>query len=125
LCAHNGKEFDFPFIARRTLINGLKLPVLLDIAGKTPWEVNHLDTMELWKFGDYKHYTSIKLLAALFNIPTPKDDIDRSQVAGVYWNDKDLERIKKYCQKDTLTVAQLILKYKGEELILENNIEFV
>ena len=125
LCAHNGKEFDFPFIARRTLINGLKLPALLDIAGKKPWEVNHLDTMELWKFGDYKHYTSIKLLAALFNIPTPKDDIDGSKVAGVYWNDKDLERIKKYCQKDTLTVAQLILKYKGEELILENNIEFV
>ena len=125
LCAHNGKEFDFPFIARRTLINGLKLPVLLDIAGKKPWEVNHLDTMELWKFGDYKHYTSIELLAALFNIPTPKDDIDRSQVAGVYWNEKDLERIKKYCQKDTLTVAQLLLKYKGEELISENNIEFV
>jgi DNA polymerase elongation subunit (family B) len=125
LCAHNGKEFDFPFIARRTLINGLKLPALLDIAGKKPWEVNHLDTMELWKFGDYKHYTSIKLLAALFNIPTPKGDIDGSQVAGVYWNDKDLERIKKYCQKDTLTVAQLLLKYKGEELISENNIEFV
>ena len=125
LCAHNGKEFDFPFIARRTLINGLKLPALLDIASKKPWEVNHLDTMELWKFGDYKHYTSIKLLAALFNIPTPKDDIDGSQVAGVYWNDKDLERIKKYCQKDTLTVAQLLLKYKGEELIAENNIEFV
>ena len=125
LCAHNGKEFDFPFIARRTLINGLKLPALLDIAGKKPWEVNHLDTMELWKFGDYKHYTSIKLLAALFNIPTPKDDIDGSQVAGVYWNDKDLERIKRYCQKDTLTVAQLLLKYKGEELISENNIEFV
>ena len=125
LCAHNGKEFDFPFIARRTLINGLKLPALLDIAGKKPWEVNHLDTMELWKFGDYKHYTSIKLLAALFNIPTPKDDIDGSQVAGVYWNDKNLERIKRYCQKDTLTVAQLLLKYKGEELISENNIEFV
>jgi len=125
LCAHNGKEFDFPFIARRTLINRLKLPALLDIAGKKPWEVNHLDTMELWKFGDYKHYTSIKLLAALFNIPTPKDDIDGSQVAAVYWNDKDLERIKKYCQKDTLTVAQLLLKYKGEELISENNIEFV
>ena len=125
LCAHNGKEFDFPFIARRTLINGIKLPALLDIAGKKPWEVNHLDTMELWKFGDYKHYTSIKLLAALFNIPTPKDDIDGSQVAGVYWKDKNLERIKKYCQKDTLTVAQLLLKYKGEELISENNIEFV
>jgi len=125
LCAHNGKEFDFPFIARRTLINGLKLPKLLDIAGKKPWEVNHLDTMELWKFGDYKHYTSIKLLAALFNIPTPKDDIDGSQVAKVYWEEKDLERIKIYCQKDTLTVAQLLLKYKGESLILEKNIEFV
>ena len=125
LCAHNVKEFDFPFIARRTLINGLKLPALLDIAGKKPSEVNHLDTMELWKFGDYKHYTSLKLLAALFNTPTPKDDIDGSQVAGVYWNDKDLERIKKYCQKDTLTLAQLLLKYKGEELISENNIEFV
>jgi len=125
LCAHNGKEFDFPFIARRTLINGLKLPTLLDIAGKKPWEINHLDTMELWKFGDYKHYTSIKLLAALFDIPTPKDDIDGSQVAGVYWKEKDLERIKIYCQKDTLTVAQLLLKYKGEALISENNIEFV
>jgi len=125
LCAHNGKEFDFPFIARRTLINGLKLPKLLAIAGKKPWEINHLDTMELWKFGDYKHYTSIKLLAALFDISTPKDDIDGSQVAKVYWEEKDLERIKIYCQKDTLTVAQLLLKYKGEALISENNIEFV
>ena len=125
LCAHNGKEFDFPFIARRTLINGLKLPALLDIAGKKPWEVNHLDTMELWKFGDYKHYTSIKLLAALFNIPTPKDDIDGSQVARVYYEENELERIKIYCQKDTLTVAQLLLKYKGKNLIKEENIEFV
>ena len=125
LCAHNGKEFDFPFIARRTLINGLKLPNLLDIAGKKPWEVNHLDTMELWRFGDYKHYTSIKLLAALFDIPTPKDDIDGSKVACVYYNEKDLERIKKYCQKDALTVAQLLLRYKGEELIKAENIEFV
>ena len=124
LCAHNGKEFDFPFIARRTLINGLKLPKLLDIAGKKPWEINHLDTMELWRFGDYKNYTSIKLLAALFDIPTPKDDIDGSQVAGIYYQEKDLERIKIYCQKDTLTVAQLLLSYKGEEIIKEENIEF-
>ena len=124
LCAHNGKEFDFPFIARRTLINGLKLPKLLDIAGKKPWEVGHLDTMELWRFGDYKQYTSIKLLAALFGIPTPKDDIDGSQVASIYYKEKDLERIKIYCQKDTLTVAQLLLRYKGEELIKEENIEF-
>ena len=125
LCAHNGKEFDFPFIARRTLINGLKIPRLLDISGKKPWEVNHLDTMELWRFGEYKHYISIKLLATLFNIPTPKDDIDGSQVADFYWSKKDLERIKKYCQENTLTVAQILLKYKGEELISENNIEFV
>ena len=124
LCAHNGKEFDFPFIARRILINGLKLPKLLDIAAKKPWEVSHLDTMELWRFGDYKHYTSIKLLAALFGIPAPKDDIDGSQVASVYYKEKDLERIKIYCQKDTLTVAQLLLRYKGEELIKEENIEF-
>jgi uncharacterized protein YprB with RNaseH-like and TPR domain len=124
LCAHNGKEFDFPFIARRMLINGLKLPKLLDIAGKKPWEINHLDTMELWRFGDYKNYTSIKLLAALFDIPTPKDDIDGSQVAGVYYQEKNLERIKIYCQKDTLTVAQLLLRYKGEKLIKEENIEF-
>mgnify|MGYP001459319074 FL=1 len=125
LCAHNGKEFDFPFLARRILVNGLKLPKLLDIAGKKPWEVNHLDTMELWRFGDYKHYTSIKLLSALFNIPTPKEDIDGSQVARVYYEEKDLERIKTYCQKDTLTVAQLLLKYKGQDLIKEENIEFV
>ena len=125
LCAHNGKEFDFPFLARRILVAGLKLPKLLDIAGKKPWEVNHLDTMELWRFGDYKHYTSIKLLSALFNIPTPKDDIDGSQVARVYYEEKDLERIKTYCQKDTLTVAQLLLKYKGQDLIKEENIEFV
>ena len=124
LCAHNGKEFDFPFIARRALINRLKLPELLDIAGKKPWEINHLDTMELWCFGDYKNYTSIKLLAALFDIPKPKDDIDGVQVAGVYYQGKDLERIKIYCQKDTLTVAQLLLRYKGEKIIKKENIEF-
>ena len=109
------------------MLENIKLDTVLflDIAGRNPWGVNHLDTMELWKFGDYKHYTSIKLLAALFDIPTPKDDIDGSQVAKVYWEEKDLERIKIYCQKDTLTVAQLLLKYKGESLILEKNIEFV
>ena len=117
LCAHNGKEFDFPFIARRLLINGLRLPKILDMAGKKPWEVNHLDTMELWKFGDYKNYTSLNLLANVFNIPTPKDDIDGSDVARVYWEEKNLERIVKYCQKDVLTVAQLFLRFKGESLI--------
>tara|TARA_Y100001954_G_scaffold234887_1_gene291364 strand:+ start:733 stop:1452 length:720 start_codon:yes stop_codon:yes gene_type:complete len=125
LCAHNGKEFDFPFLARRILVNELKLPKILEIAGKKPWEINHLDTMDLWRFGDYKNYTSLKLLTTLFNIPTSKDDIDGAQVSRVYWEEKDLERIKIYCQKDTITVAQLLLKYKGEDLIKEENIEFV
>ena len=125
LCGHNAKEFDFPYIARRSLINGLKLPQQLNIAGKKPWEVKHLDTMELWKFGDYKHYTSLNLLTSIFNIPTPKDDIDGSEVGRVYWIEKNLERIAEYCQKDVLAVAQLFLRYKGEDLILPENVEVV
>ena len=122
LCAHNGKEFDFPFICRRALINSLKLPPILNIAGKKPWEVKHLDTMELWKFGDYKNYTSLNLLAMVFGIPTPKDDIDGSDVARVYWEEKNLERIVTYCQKDVLTVAQLFLRFKGEALIVQEQV---
>jgi len=122
LCAHNGKEFDFPFLCRRLLINGLKLPKTLNIAGKKPWEINHLDTMELWKFGDYKNYTSLNLLANIFNIPTPKDDIDGSDVARVYWENKDIERIATYCQKDVITVARLLLRFMGEPLIEEKDI---
>jgi len=122
LCAHNGKEFDFPFLCRRLLVNSLKLPKILNIAGKKPWEINHLDTMELWKFGDYKSYTSLNLLASIFNIPTPKDDIDGSDVARVFWEDGDIKRIATYCQKDVITVAQLLLRFKGEALIEEKNI---
>lgn len=122
LCAHNGKEFDFPYLARRILINGLHLPKSLDIAGKKPWEVRHLDTMELWKFGDYKHYTSIKLLTKIFGIPTPKDDIDGSQVMSVYYKDGDLERIENYCRKDVLAVCQLMLRFKGEPLIEDDQV---
>jgi predicted PolB exonuclease-like 3'-5' exonuclease len=122
LCAHNGKEFDFPFLARRILINGLKIPSLLNTSGKKPWEVSLLDTMELWKFGDYKSYTSLNLLASVFNIPTPKDDIDGSQVYDVYWNEKNLERIVTYCQKDVLTVAQILLRMMGSLLIEESNV---
>ncbi len=122
LCAHNGKEFDFPYIARRMLILGIPLPQILDLAGKKPWEVQHLDTMELWKFGDYKNYTSLNLLATVFNIPTPKDDIDGSQVYGVYYNEKNLERIVTYCQKDVLTVAQIFRRMRGEGLIPEASI---
>jgi uncharacterized protein YprB with RNaseH-like and TPR domain len=122
LCAHNGKEFDFPYICRRMLVNGIKLPPILNIAGKKPWEIQHLDTMELWKFGDYKHYTALNLLAHVFDIPTPKDDINGSQVGDVYWQDKDLDRIVTYCQKDVVTIAQLVMKYRGEELISDDKI---
>ena len=117
LCAHNGKEFDFPYIARRILVNGLKIPYLLDTAGRKPWEIQHLDTLQLWKFGDYKHYTSLDVLTTLFSIPTPKSDMDGSDVARVYWKEKNLSRIVEYCQRDVVAVAQLILKYKGEELL--------
>ena len=125
LCAHNGKEFDFPYMARRMLINGIELPALLDIAGKKPWEISHLDTMELWKFGDYKNYTSLELLTAIFNIPTPKDDIDGSMVGEIYWIEKDLTRIVKYCQKDVLAIVQLFLKYQGKQLIDEDKVVIV
>ena len=125
LCGHNAKEFDFPYLCRRMLINSLEIPTQLQISGKKPWEINHLDTMELWKFGDYKNYTSLNLLAAVFNVPTPKDDIDGSDVGRVYWEEKDLERIKIYCQKDVVTTAQVLLRLKGQALIEEEQIAFV
>lgn len=125
LCAHNGKEFDFPYIARRILINNLPLPQILDVAGKKPWEVQFLDTLELWKFGDYKHYTSLELLAAVFDIPTPKDDIKGSDVHRVYWEENDLERIRIYCQKDVLTSARLFLKFQQQPGIEDNQVVFV
>jgi DNA polymerase elongation subunit (family B) len=125
LCAHNGKEFDFPYICRRMLINGLKIPSQLEISGKKPWEINHLDTMELWKFGDYKNYTSLSLLTAIFDIPTPKDDIDGGMVGTVYWEDNDLERICIYCEKDVIATAQLLRRYRGEELIKDESITLV
>lgn len=125
LCAHNGKEFDFPFIARRMLVNGINIPAILDISGKKPWEVNHLDTMELWKFGDFKNYTSLELLAAIFNIPTPKDDIDGSQVAEVYYKEQNLQRIVNYCAKDVLTIAQIIRRFRNEPLIPDSAVVIV
>jgi len=125
LCAHNGKEFDFPFLARRMVINGIRLPAVLNNAGKKPWEVNHIDTMELWKFGDYKSYTSLLLLATILGIPTPKDDIDGSMVWEVYWKEKNLQRIVTYCQKDVLTVAQIFLRFRCEPLLSESQVEIV
>ena len=127
LCAHNGQEFDFPYITRRMLINGLPLPPVFDIAGAKPWDVKDvmLDTLQLWKFGDYKHYTSLELLCAIFNIPTPKDDIDGSQVANVYFKEFDIQRIARYCEKDTFAIAQLVLRFKGEPLITQENYQIV
>lgn len=119
LCAHNGKEFDFPYLSRRMISQGIKLPGQLNTAGKKPWEVPHLDTMELWKFGDYKNFTSLKLLAALFGIPTPKDDIDGSMVGSVFWEEGDLDRIRVYCEKDVLTLAKVFLKITQAEIDLD------
>lgn len=117
LCGHNSKEFDIPFLCRRMLINGLKLPHVLQIAGKKPWEISHLDTMELWKFGDYKAYTSLALLCHVFGIPTPKDDISGADVARVFYEENDLHRIKIYCEKDVIALIQLFLRMNGEPLV--------
>ncbi len=122
LCAHNGKEFDFPFLSRRMVVHGIKLPRLLNTSGAKPWEIPHLDTMEMWKFGDWKAYTSVKLLATLFDIPTPKDDIDGSMVGEVYWQQNDLERIVKYCEKDTITVARIFLKLQAMDTLKDDEI---
>ncbi|MDG1237638.1 MAG: 3'-5' exonuclease [Flavobacteriales bacterium] len=116
-CAHNGKEFDIPFLCRRILIHGKKMPKMLNVSGKKPWEIKHLDTMELWKFGDFKNYTSLDLLTYVFKIPTPKDDMDGSQVAKVFYEDKNLDRIIHYCEKDVVATIQLFRKYQSEPFI--------
>ena len=123
LCGHNGKEFDFPYIARRMLINNIKLPYKLDLFGKKPWEIPHLDTMELWKFGDYKHYTSLKLMANVLGIPSPKDDMDGSMVRDVFYEENDLDRIVVYCELDVVTTAQVLLRLRGDDLLNENQIK--
>jgi 3'-5' exonuclease len=125
LCAHNGKEFDFPYIARRMVINGLVIPEILDNSGKKPWEVRLLDTMDLWKFGDFKNYTSLELLTTVLGIPTPKDDIDGSMVAGVFYNDNDPERIVKYCEKDVIAIVQVLLRFMNQPLVPDDRIESV
>lgn len=125
LCAHNGKEFDFPYIARRMIINGISLPWKLDLFGKKPWEVPHLDTMDLWKFGDYKHYTSLKLMANILSIPSPKEDIDGSMVRDVFYEDKDLDRIITYCELDVVTTAQVFLKLRNEAILEDHQIKKV
>lgn len=113
LCAHNGKEFDFPYLSRRMRINRISLPQTLDIAGKKPWEIQHLDTMEMWKFGDFKHYTSLELLSALFGIDSSKDDLDGSGVGKAFYEDNDPEKIMEYCLRDVEVTARLLMHLKG------------
>jgi 3'-5' exonuclease len=125
LCAHNGKEFDYPYIARRMIINGLIIPEILDNAGKKPWDIKLLDTMDLWKFGDYKNYTSLELLTTILGITTPKDDIDGSMVAGIYYSENDLERIVRYCEKDVLAIARVLLRFMNLPEIDDDKIESV
>jgi DNA polymerase elongation subunit (family B) len=122
---HNIKEFDIPFICRRLLINGISIPPFLDFQNMKPWETNMVDTFQYWRFGDYKHYTSLKLLAAALNVPSPKDDIDGSMVGDVYWEEKNLERIAVYCQKDVVTTGNIILRFKNLPLLTDDEIEIV
>lgn len=121
---HNIKEFDIPFLCRRLLINGLAIPVYLDFQNMKPWETNMVDTFQYWRFGDYKHFTSLKLLAAAMGVPSPKDDIDGSMVGDVYWNENNLERIVTYCQKDVITVANIVLRFKNLPLLKEDQLVF-
>ncbi len=125
ICGHNIKEFDIPWICRRAVIHGLELPRSLDVGGKKPWEVPYMDTMELWKFGDRKSFVSLKLLTHLLGIPSPKDDIDGSEVAGVYWLEEDLPRIVRYCEKDVAAVCQLLLRLQNKELLPDEQIVIV
>lgn len=125
LCGHNAKEFDFPYIARRMIIHGIELPYKLNLFGKKPWEIPHLDTMELWKFGDYKHFTSLKLLANILGIPSPKQDIDGSMVRQVFYDEKDLDRIVTYCELDVVTTAQVFLRLRNDELLNTDEIKTV
>jgi len=125
LVAHNGKEFDFPYICRRMLINGIGIPDTLQISGKKPWEIHHIDTMELWKFGDFKNYTSLDTLAALFDIDSSKDDIDGSMVNEVYYTENDLERIAHYCKKDVIVTTQLLLRLNGQDTVAPENIQIL
>ncbi|MCS7072940.1 MAG: ribonuclease H-like domain-containing protein [Bacteroidia bacterium] len=123
LCGHNIKEFDVPYICRRTLINGLPLANLLQLEGKKPWEVPHIDTMNLWKFGDNKSWTGLELLAAVFEIPSPKNDLNGSEVSSAFWNEQAYDRIASYCQSDVVTTMQLMLRYSGLPILRQSEVE--
>ena len=122
LCAHNGKEFDFPYLSRRMLIHGITLPEALSLSGKKPWEVSHLDTLEFWKFGDYKNFTSLDLLATVFDIPSSKSDISGADVSRLYHQGGQLDRIAAYCLRDVVVLARLFLRLKNLPELQDKNI---
>jgi 3'-5' exonuclease len=122
---HNIKEFDIPFLCRRLLANGIAIPPYLDFQNMKPWDVNMLDTFQYWRFGDYKNFTSLNLLAATLDVPSPKDDMDGSMVAKVYYEEKDLQRIVQYCQKDVITVANVVRKFKNLPVLAEAEVVVV
>lgn len=124
LCAHNGKEFDFPFLIRRMLVNSVEIPGILQLQGKKPWDVKHLDTMEMWKFGDYKNYSSLNLLSYVFGIPSPKDDMDGSKVAAAYYEEKALDKIVRYCSRDVATLARVFCRLVSLPDLKEDQIIF-
>lgn len=124
-CAHNGKEFDYPFLSRRMIVNGVPFPKNFQLQGKKPWEVKHFDTMEMWRFGDVKNFTSLNLLAHIFKIPSPKDDMDGSMVAEVYHEEKNIDKIKKYCLKDVITLARVYQKYTNVPMVQDKEVVFV
>lgn len=124
-CGHNIKEFDIPYICRRLLINDFKIPEILDFQNKKPWDVQMIDTLQFWKFGDYKHYVSLDTLTTIFNVPSPKEEIDGSQVGKVYWIENNLEKIVAYCQRDVEAVAQLFLKLNQNELLSPSQIQII
>ena len=122
---HNIKEFDIPYICRRMLINNIPLPSYLQIHGAKPWEIEMVDTLQWWKFGDYKNYISLNLLANVLNIPTSKGDMDGSKVREVYYEEKNLERISTYCEKDVIVAANVILRFKNLPLLSDEYIQIV
>ena len=123
LCGHNIREFDIPYLCRRFSVHGIPLPTLLNIAGKKPWEIKYVsDTLEMWKYGDHKNYTSLDLLAYTLDIASPKETLDGSKVGECYWEEKDLEKIKEYCERDVVTVAQVYLKLNNMQVLLPEQV---
>lgn len=125
---HNIKEFDIPFICRRLLVHGLPIPNYLDFQNKKPWETNLIDTFQYWRFGDYKNYTSLKLLSAVLQVPSSKEDIDGSMVGALYWASDPVEqqnnvhRIVAYCQQDVVATGNILLRFKGMSLLNQQQI---